>query len=260
MNIIEILQYKEKPFCYLDTHAGRGVYALPFHSIPSHKEDLISHECATGIEKIMAMEIGEMPFLVKKYLNLVKQWGYPKYYPGSPGIAKTLLRKSDCLILTELQIEEFKCLKENFKKIKNIAIHHLDGYKGLKSFLPPKERRGFILIDPPFEQLNEWHAIVENLKEGIKKFPSGIYAIWYPIKEIKKVEMFLNSIDALKLENILTVELTIHPKDVSLQLVGCGMLIINPPWSLKKEIGCWLPWVWQKLAINGAGSYRVHIG
>ncbi len=262
INIIEILLRKEKPFCYLDTHAGRGIYHL--HSNPMPKSRVggglqSPQESSGGIGKIINCEIDKSPLLVQKYLEIVKGWKYPKYYPGSPAIAKTLLRDSDHLILTELQTEEFKFLKENFKNNKNVAAHHLNGYQGLKAFLPPKERRGFILIDPPFEKTEEWNTIIEGLKEGIKKFSSGVYAIWYPIKDAKS-QVFLNSIYALKLQEVLTVELSIYPKDVPLKLIGCGMLILNPPWPLKKEIQSWLPWLWERLAVNRSGDYHIYTG
>jgi 23S rRNA (adenine2030-N6)-methyltransferase len=253
INIIEILLRKEKPFCYLDTHAGGGVYALS--SVVEKKP--AEHE--SGIQKIMNGAALELPILVQKYIEVVKAWGYPKYYPGSPAIAKTLLRDTDRLILTELHSEEHHVLKEQFSNIQNMAIHHLNGYQALKAFLPPKERRGFILIDPPFEKPDEWHKIIENVKIGLKKFAGGIYAIWYPIKNLKEVQAFLNAIDAFKLKNVLLVELCVYPKDIPLKLIGNGMLIINPPWPLQEEIKNWLPWVWQVLSVNHGGGYRLQL-
>lgn len=251
-NIIEILSRKDKPICYLDTHAGRGIYSL------SSSIEMTSRESGTGIEKIMETT-KDIPPLVAKYQEIVKTWGYPAYYLGSSAIAKTLLRASDRLILTELHPEEHAILKAQFSKNKHIAVHHLDGYKALKAFLPPKERRGFILIDPPFEKPNEWDLLIEHLRIGIQKFGTGVYAIWYPIKAAKESQAFIHSVNSFKPNDALSIELSIYPKDVSINLIGCGMMVINPPWPLKKEIEEWLPWLWQVLSINHSGEYRIHI-
>lgn len=251
IQLLRGLLRKEKPFCYIDTHAGAGRYALSSEHMQK------TREYRGGILKLMDAPYLSFPSLIQEYVEIIKSAPYPTYYPGSPWIAKTLLRSTDSLILMELHPEEYQILKTNLGYDKRIAIHHQDGFMALKAFLPPKERRGLILIDPSFEQKNEWECILQALKIGLTKFPQGIYAIWYPIKDLKSVQSFINSVMKLSLPNALKIELNIYPSDAQLNLIGCGMLIINPPWQFDKELEGWLPLLWQTLSIDGAGEYSM---
>ena len=254
--IVREMIHKNKPLCYLDTHAGRGLYALG--SALAKK----TNESQMGIEKLFAYYrasagSGSVPPLIETYISTLQQLGYPAYYPGSPLITEAFLRETDRLILMELQSEEHRILQKNVRGHHKMAVHHQDGYLGLKAFLPPPERRGLILIDPPFEKPAEWQQLLASIKIGLRQFPTGVFAIWYPIKNLWQVKQFLKSVAALNLENVMVAELGIYPEDAALSLMGSGMLIINPPWQCAAVLKNTLPWVWKALAVNGAGGFRV---
>jgi 23S rRNA (adenine2030-N6)-methyltransferase len=273
--LIQALSRKDKPFCYLDTHAGRGGYDL--NSEFSQK----TQEYANGIAKIMGVAsrkgkyenklegkqaVGhlppsitdkEIPALIKVYQEVIEQLGYPHYYPGSPLIAKQFLRENDRMVLMEYHPEEYEYLKQHFKWESQAEIHRQDGYLGIKAFLPPKERRGLILVDPPFEQASEWEHLANAVKQGMQKFPNGVYAIWYPLKNQKAVSGFLKKISTLKLPDSFVAELSIYPSDAQFSLIGCGMVIINAPWQLEQELKPVLSWIWQTLSINNNGSFSI---
>lgn len=251
--LLQALSKKDKPFCYFDTHAGAGIYKL------SLLENTGSREYLSGIEQVIQHYKAELskagaadsqksvhPLhpLIVKYLDIVQTYHYPLYYPGSPLIAKACLDAQDHnhIILSELHPIEYKALKDVFRASHNVSIHLQDGYLAMKAFLPPKERRGLILIDPPYEKSHEWQSIVDALAIGLHKFQSGIYAIWYPIKDKKSVLHFKNDLKNLLLkkqmpsEKALVAELSLYPEDAELSLIGSGMIIINPPWKLEEEI------------------------
>lgn len=255
IGIIREMIHKDKPLCYLDTHAGRGLYLL---NSTAKKTD----EFAMGVEKLLSYYrasngISPIPQLIEVYISTIQHLGYPEYYSGSPLIAKAFLRETDRLILMELQPEEHRMLQKNMKDISSIAVHHQDGYLGIKAFLPPPERRGLILIDPTFEKPDEWQQLLASIKVGLKQFPTGVFAIWYPIKDLWQVKQFLKSVAGLGLKSAMVAELGIYPQDAPLSLMGSGMLIINPPWQCAEVLEKTLPWVWKALAVNGAGGFRV---
>lgn len=253
--LIQALSRKDKPFCYLETHAGRGEYDL--YSDFSQK----TQEYANGIARIMETTKlpanKDVPLLIKTYQEIVTQLGYPHYYPGSPLIAKKLLRQNDRMVLMENHPEEYQYLRQYFKKDPQTEIHHQDGYLGIKAFLPPKERRGLILIDPPFEQVSEWEDLTTAVKQGLQKFPNGVYAIWYPLKNQRAVGSFLKKLSTLELPDTLITELSIYPEDTQSNLVGCGLVIINAPWQFEQEFKSVLSWIWKTLAINNSGSFSI---
>lgn len=254
--LITALKSKDKPFCYLDTHAGTGFYDL--QSEWTHK----SKEYQNGIDKIILQ--ANPPPLVKTYIDCVHQinnelthtkYSSLRYYPGSPLIARRIMRPHDRLIACELHPEDYQALKNTFVGVKDVSIHHTDGFLGLKAFLPPKERRGLILIDPPYENPDEFNRIAHSLPTALKRFNTGIYAIWFPIKEKQAVERFYHTLCTNIDASILTVELTIYP-DIPNHLNGCGLVVINPPWQFNELINQSLAWAWNALTINNQGYYR----
>lgn len=239
---------KDAPFCYLDTHAGIGQYDL--QSEPAQK----SKEFHNGILKIAAA--ANPPPLVSAYLDCVSQLNQKnrwRFYPGSPMIVKHFLRPIDRMILCELQKEDYSTLKSFFGSHKKTTLHHQDGYQALKAYLPPIERRGLVLMDPPFEQPNEFSALKENLAAALKRFETGVYAIWYPIKKRADTTRWIESLKTTLTRPCLTTELCIYPDDVSNQLNGCGMLVINPPWQLDVILEETVPWLWKALSIDQQG-------
>lgn len=257
--LLKSLGRKDTPFCYIDTHAGTGYYDL------FSKEAEKTKEYVGGIEKIIQQD--HPPALVKAYLDCVHQinnqltdakFASLRYYPGSPMIARHFCRPLDRVVACELHPEEYQSLRNTFAGDKQVAVHHLDGFLGLKAFLPPKERRGLVLIDPPYEDPDEFTHIVHSLGTALKRWEQGIYAIWYPIKEKSHLNRFYSAIKAQFNQPALAVELTIYP-DLPNHLNGCGLLILNPPWQFDETLNSLLPWLWKALTINKQGGYQASL-
>ncbi|HRG16285.1 MAG TPA: 23S rRNA (adenine(2030)-N(6))-methyltransferase RlmJ, partial [Pseudomonadota bacterium] len=173
--LIEALKTKQTPFAVLDTHAGAGRYSL------ASEEALKTGEFRDGVMRLLAAE--RLPTLVHAYLNLVRSQNGSQSYPGSPLIAAQLLRDSDRLMVCELQNAEIASLRQLFARDARVAVHQRDGYQAMSALLPPPEKRGLVLIDPPFEaQEQEFRVIEEALAAAHKRFANGVYAVWYPIK------------------------------------------------------------------------------
>lgn len=237
--LVKFLQKKDSPLCYLDTHAGIGRYDLLSEAAQKTKE------YENGIMKLIAKNPANK--WIQEYLKFVKDinnsYKALKFYPGSPLIVSSLLRSKDKMILSELHNDDFKILQNEFKnnpKNEQIAVHHTNGYLSLKAFLPPKEKRGLILIDPPFEEKNEFDEIISSLKIALARFKNGVYMIWYPIKDRPPVKKFHDDLTKLlqefNLENKLITEFKIHEEEIATRLNGAGIVIINPPWKINEEI------------------------
>jgi 23S rRNA (adenine2030-N6)-methyltransferase len=250
--LIQSLQRKPKPFCYIETHAGSGLYDL------SSAEAQKNVEFREGIGKVW--RISETPEIVTTYKTIIRQFnqkGGLQFYPGSPSIVKTLLNANDRMWLCELQENEAEKLKLLFSREKQVKVLQQAGYQALKAWLPPKERRGLVFIDPPFEQLTEFEEIIKGLQLAYQRWPTGIYAIWYPIKSRIEVTQFHQLLSHTGLKKILVVELCVYPDDVPVRFNGCGFVIVNPPWQLDEQLQILLPWLWHQLAISQQGHYRV---
>lgn len=255
--LIATFEKKPTPFCYIDTHAGIGYYDLSSTSAGKSKE------YEGGIEKIIQAE--KPPILIRNYIDCVHQinnrlsdskFASLRYYPGSPMIARHFMRTHDRIILCELQPQEYQTLRNTFAGDKLVSVHHSDGFLSLKPFLPPKERRGLILIDPPYENPDEFTRIAHSLPIALKRFDTGVYAIWFPIKERAAVERFYRTIAQHIAKPAISIELTIYP-ELPNHLNGCGVVVINPPYQFEESVKEVLPWMWKALAINGQGEYRI---
>lgn len=243
--LVKALVRKETPFCFLDTHAGVGCYDLSSESAQKTKE------YENGILKLLTTK--DAPELVQEYVDFIKHMNSSSkcfLYPGSPKIVKHYLRPQDRMNLCELHHDDFLTLKKNFRNDSQIGIHHLDGYQGLKAFLPPKEKRGLILIDPPYEDPEEFKQLLHFLPIALKRFETGVYAIWYPIKHRHTIDRFHSEIKTKISRPMLISELCIYPDNVATQLNGSGMLIINPPFQIDQQIHGFLPWILQQLSIH----------
>lgn len=254
--LITTLQKKPTPFCYIDTHAGRGYYDLFSEYASKNKE------YQNGIEKIIQQE--NPPPLIKRYLQCVHQinnqftharYASLRYFPGTPMLARSFARPHDRIIACELHPEEYQALKTTFSGDKLVAVHHMDGYLGLKAFIPPPENRGLVLIDPPYEDVDEFNHLARTLPQAVKKWPHGVYAIWCPIKTHDHLTRFYQTLKSSIQQPIFIMELTIFP-DLPNHLNGCAMTIINPPWQFDEQIKTELPWLWNALSINHQGEYR----
>ncbi len=226
--LVNALKKKETPFCYIDTHAGGGIYNLTAQ--PAQK----TGEYQTGIAKLIDQPI--INSLLKQYLAIIKKCNNETndliHYPGSPFIVQSELRKQDRMIIMDFKPAVYDQLKKIFAHNKQIQVHHHDAYLALKAFLPPKEKRGLVLIDSPFEDINEFKLLTQNLSTALQRWAHGIYAIWYPIKNRKQIEVFHQQIKKLPAATILVSEFCTWPDDVATRLNGSGMIMINPPWQI----------------------------
>ncbi|EIM00594.1 protein involved in catabolism of external DNA [Rhodanobacter thiooxydans] len=227
--LVEALQTKPTSFCYVDTHAGSGSYALEGHEAKK------TGEYHDGIARLHPAE--KLPPLLRRWRDGIlggegNEHGL-KYYPGSPLQVARVLRPGDSAQLCELHAEEAVKLRELFRGNPQVHVHQRDGYEALKALLPPKEKRGLVLIDPPYEaQEDEYRLIEQALKAALPRWPGGIYAVWYPIKLRSQVQPFLRKLQHSGVKRILRAELLVHPDDSPLRLNGSGMVIFNAPWKL----------------------------
>jgi 23S rRNA (adenine2030-N6)-methyltransferase len=180
----------------------------------------------------------------------------PDLYPGSPYLAQQLTREQDKLTFCELHPDDSRLLERNFSNDFRCKSLEINGFKALKAQLPPKERRGLVLIDPPFELTTEFEDIVAALTIAHRKWATGIYAIWYPIKGTRKASDFTKALSASRIPKTLRLELFIdNPEDPAI-LSGCGLIVINPPWTLKAEAEIILPFLAELLGRNKKGSWQ----
>lgn len=234
--LFRALQKKEKGFLYLDTHAGRGSYDL---AAAAQGDSLARKpEWPDGIGRLWNAREG-VPGVILDYLALVREFDrrqgnageLPRFYPGSPWLARLLARPQDRIALCERQPDESAALRDAFALSPRTTVQAMDGYVGLRALLPPAERRALVLIDPPFEAQDEFAQIGAALGEGLRRFPSGVFAIWYPLTERARVDAFFAEIFALKPPPALAAELAIAGDQALLKMKGCGLVIINPPWG-----------------------------
>lgn len=232
---------KATPILYLETHAGQGGYEL------SESGRVGSQEHRSGIGRLR--EASELPKPVRAYVDLVERLGCAvekpgvlHTYPGSPLLALSVLRENDRTVLYELYPPTARELARRINRRRNVRVHASDGYAGLRAQLPPKERRGVVLIDPPYEHpQQEFENLLTALKEAHARWPTGIYAAWYPVKRRAAIQPFHSRIKAAGIRRILCAELGIYPDDSRVGLNGCGMIIVNPPFQLERALSEALP-------------------
>lgn len=257
--LIRAMQRKEKGFLYLDTHAGRGGYDL---SVPSLLPDGKSREPEhpAGIGRLWSAP--GLPPALNDYLGLVRRFNGRngatgdelKFYPGSPWIAKLLLRPQDRMALCELRPDDAEALDFEFARESRVTVQVIDGYTGLKALLPPPEKRALVLIDPPFETKKEFADIARGLKNALKRLPGAAIAVWYPITERARTDEFHHALLELATP-ALFAELSIAGEASLLRMKGCGLLILNPPWQIEREIRALLPVLRERLRVDaGAGT------
>jgi 23S rRNA (adenine2030-N6)-methyltransferase len=255
--VIDALQRKDTPVFLLDTHAGRGEYDLA--ALEAGK----TAEAEGGIEKLLAWarNARPLPTAIARYREALKAHdpaGERRHYPGSPKLAAQMLRAHDRLAACELQPEEALALKRTLGADPRVGVHARDGYAAMRALLPPKEKRGLVLIDPPYEaQGAEFDAIVAALKDAFARWPTGVYAVWYPIKQRRTLLPFFRKAAGLPAKSALVAELLVRPDDSPLRMNGSGMLILNPPWKLDAELAAALPGLAKAMGEDGAGAHRI---
>jgi 23S rRNA (adenine2030-N6)-methyltransferase len=239
--LIEAMQAKPTPFAFIDTHAGSGCYALD--STEAGK----TGEYKDGISRLLFPDLypnnanngkaQALPPLLRRWLDAIlrlpgNDHGL-KLYPGSPLQVANAMRDIDSAQLCELHPEEATRLRDLFHHDHRVHVHQRNGYEALKALLPPKEKRGLVLIDPPYEaQDSEYRVIEKALKAALERWPTGVYAVWYPIKLRSQVQPFHRWLQHCGARRVLRAELMVHPDDSPLRLNGSGMVILNAPWKL----------------------------
>jgi 23S rRNA (adenine2030-N6)-methyltransferase len=229
VQLIEQLRQKDTAFCYIDTHAGQGRYDLTSEAADK------TGEFRDGIARLLALP--EPPPTLARYLALVRA-AQPtpdrlQIYPGSPALVQALLRPQDRAILVELHPEDVGVLRAQFRRDARIHVHHRDGYEALPAFVPPSERRGLVLIDPPYEERDELPALVAALQGAHQRWPTGQYAIWYPIKDAAPIARFHGALAGTGLRKLMLVELVATPDRA---LRGSGLVLVNPPWRIEDTL------------------------
>ena len=236
--IIQHLLKKDAAFRYIDTHAGLGRYDL--RAADANK----TGEWRDGIGRIWQAELpSPVASLLAPWRQAVEALngdGELRFYPGSPEIVRAHARAQDRLTLCELHPEDVARLKGHYARDARVSVVNLDGYTAAKAYVPPKERRGLVLIDPPFEEDGEWRRMADTLQTAHGKWP-GTYALWYPIKDVMESDAFARTLGKLGIPSIISAELFIQKPNDKARLNGCGLAIVNPPWTLEKDLTVLLP-------------------
>lgn len=250
--ILQSLKQKDRGFFYLDTHSGVGRYSLM--SAEAEK----TGEYIEGIARLW--ERNDLPEEVALYLNEIKKInkGKLKFYAGSPLLAVQQLRPQDRALLTELHPNDFPLLRQEFAKIPNVTTKRENGFQQLKATLPPKEKRGLILIDPPYELKEDYELVVKAIIEGYKRFATGVYAIWYPVVLRQHTKRIVRGLQETGIRKILQIELAVRPDSDQRGMTASGMIVINPPWQLENQMKKVLPYLTDVLVPEGTGSWDVH--
>ena len=254
VRLLRYLSQKEKPFWYIDTHAGAGFYSLDTGYAVQNAEYL------SGIARLWNRE--DLPAPLMEYMALVKRLnpdGEMKLYPGSPLIALELLREQDRLRLFELHPADHEILQENFAAHGNrVLIQKADGFGALKSLLPPPPRRALILIDPPYEEKQDYQRVVSALREGLKRFTNGEYAVWYPQLQRAEALQLPQQLKQLDVKSWLHVALSVQtPSAEGFGMHGSGMFILNPPWTLHGELKQVMPYLVKVLGQDGGAEFEL---
>ncbi|MGO4278145.1 23S rRNA (adenine2030-N6)-methyltransferase [Cupriavidus sp. OV038] len=258
VQLLEHLTQKDKAFWYIDTHAGAGLYALD-HAYAQKKA-----EFETGISRIWqaAADGQTLPPFLDEFLDQVRAQnpdGNLRHYPGSPWLAWQMLRDQDRLRLFELHSTEIQVLRDNFRGAgRKVMLYDGDGFNGIKAILPPPPRRALVLIDPSYEDKQDYARTVQALEDSLERFATGVYAIWYPQVQRRESIQLPAQLMRLPLKSWLHVTLTVkHPVEGGLGLHGSGMFIVNPPWRLKETIEEAMPLLVDLLGQDAGASYTL---
>lgn len=266
--VIEYLKKKPAPFRVIDTHAGIGIYDLSSDAAQR------TGEWRDGIGRVMDADLpAPLLAMFAPYLNALRlvdgaaesssgeASGHAgsdlRLYPGSPLLAALLIRSEDAVIANELHPEDHAALTQALKRYGNCKVMGLDGYVALKATLPPKERRAVVLIDPPFEKPGEFQRLHQALRQGVQRFATGTYLLWYPIKDPRTVAAFKKELSTLGLAKLKAVEFFVRAPDDVEQLNGHGLVMLNPPFSLVDELEACLPVLVDLLAQGPGASFGI---
>ncbi|WP_075290347.1 23S rRNA (adenine(2030)-N(6))-methyltransferase RlmJ [Pararhizobium arenae] len=252
--LVTYLKQKDKAFRVLDTHAGIGLYDL------SSEEAQKTGEWVDGIGRLLEKPLpGDVATILAPYLEAVRDLnpdGSIKLYPGSPKLTRILMRPQDRLSAMELHPADYETLHSLFDGDFQSRITELDGWLALGAHLPPKEKRGLVLVDPPFEIAGEYDRLVEGLAKAYKRFSGGVFCLWYPLKQGTPIRKFHEDLQALNIPKMLCAELSVRSERDTTGLSGSGLIIVNPPFTLKGELDVLLPFLKGRLAQDKFASAR----
>jgi 23S rRNA (adenine2030-N6)-methyltransferase len=260
VRILTYLQDKPAAFRVIDTHAGAGLYDL------ASDEARRGGEWLTGIARITQARFSETAApLVQPYLDIVRAFngqGELKAYPGSPLVARALLRPQDRLTACEVEPKARKHLIDALRRDPQARVVDLDGWVALPAFVPPNERRGLVLVDPPFEASNEFERLADGFAKAYAKWPTGSYLLWYPAKSRRATDDLARSVAATAASvrpagKCLRLEFSVAPQVAGAPLASAGLLVVNPPWTLQGELKTILPELARPLGQGGAGRFRL---
>ena len=248
---LEALKRKESAFFVMDSHSGRGMYDL---QAPEARK---SAEAERGIQRLIEKSIGDAA--LRDYFNAIRARKGKRLarYPGSPALIAAGLRVQDRALFVELLPAEARAAAREIESPGRVRTEIGDGYAALKAFLPPEERRGLVLIDPPYESLDELKTMLRAFAEAYLRWPTGIYLIWYPIRSAAQRSMVHQRFEALNIPKILYADLAIHPDDAGVGLAGSGLMVINPPFGADEYLRAAYAAIHAALAAAGSGYVEV---
>lgn len=252
VHMLEYMIQKEKPLRIIDTHAGAGVYKLNGPQAQKNRE------FDNGISHLWASE--QTPAAIARLVELVgtiNSGEQLQLYPGSPLIAQTLMRPIDRLFLHELHPTDFQFLRDCMRDDRRIKVENEDGFTSLQALLPPPDRRALILIDPSYEVKSDYQHLIKQLVQAHKRFPTGTYAIWYPVVLRQRIDEMELALKKSGIKNIQLMEFGLQADNPEYGMTSSGMIVINPPWTLWGAMEEALPWLVDTLTENDSGFYRL---
>lgn len=252
------LTEKPRPLRVIDTHAGIGSYRL------DGPEAQRTGEWTGGIGRLLGADAEPLPAaidtLLAPYLDVVRTLnpdGELRMYPGSPALALALLRPEDRLIATELHPEDVELLRQTLRGDRRAKVLALDGWQAIRALLPPKERRGLILVDPPFEEAGELNRLAAGLADGLRRFATGTYMLWLPVKDQRQISAFEHELKLLAPGKLLWVELRTAPAAPEGPLTATAVVLANPPFGLTESLSALLPFLAERLAVAPGGGWKL---
>ena len=256
LQLLRYLTQKDKPFWYIDTHAGAGCYELDSEYAGKNAE------YESGIARLWQAD--DLPASLAEYVAMVKYFnpdGVLHLYPGSPLVALDSMREQDRLRLYELHPSDFDILEQNFAgHDSHVLMQKADGFGALKALLPPPPRRALVLIDPPYEEKQDYQRVVSALQEGLRRFATGTYAVWYPQLQRTESVQLPEKLKRLDVKSWLHVALSVQrPSADGFGMHGSGMFVINPPWTLHATLQEVMPVLASRLGQNGEGSFVLEL-
>jgi len=254
MQVLAYTAQKDKPYWYIDTHAGAGKYALDSGYATQNAE------FNTGISRLIGNI--DLPSELIQFVELVQNLNPPnqlKLYPGSPVVAESLLRNSDRMRLFELHSTDSKLLRQTFANAgRKVMIETEDGFAGIKAMLPPPPRRAVVLMDPPYEEKVDYQRVVDCIKDSLVRFATGTYIVWYPLLQRPEPLQMIGKLKQLNLTDWLHVNLTVQtPSLEGFGMHGSGLFIVNPPWTLPKILQETLPYLQEKLGQDDGSKFTL---